>query len=179
MKEVLLTSEKFVKSVTSISENVAGQYLLPSIREAQETGLAGVLGDALMQTLKARLEDGSLEGFYRMLLDRAQYYLAYSAVVRICGKVAYKVGNMGVVKTSDEHVDNVTHDDLSKVMYYWQSMADKYCYDLQTWLLQNRGQFPELDENCCRRLRSNLTSAATCGLWLGGPRGRRIGGGCE
>ena len=30
--EILLTSEKFVKSVTSISDNLAGKYLLPAIR---------------------------------------------------------------------------------------------------------------------------------------------------
>ncbi|MCM1503400.1 MAG: hypothetical protein NC115_12170 [Bacteroidales bacterium] len=178
MQEVLLTSEKFVKSVTSISENVAGQYLLPSIREAQEMGLRGILGDTLTESLKTKVQTRTLDGLYQVLIDKIQYYLAYMAVVRVCGKVAYKVGNMGVVKTSDEHVENVTHDDLGKVIYYWQSMADKYCYDLQTWLLENREEFPELDEDRCRRMRANLTSAATCGIWLGGARGRRIRGGC-
>ena len=179
MQEVLLTSERFVKSVTSISENVAGQYLMPSIREAQDTGLAGILGERLMQALKDKVRGGNLDGYYRTLLDKAQYYLAYTAVVRICGKVAYKIGNMGVVKTSDERVENASPADLSRVMYYWQGMADKYCYELQTWILDNREHFPELDEGCCRKIKDRLTSAATCGIWLGGPRGRKLGGGCR
>lgn len=177
MAEVLFTSEKFVKSVTSISDNVAGQYLLPSIREAQEVGLRGILGSAMMERLRTMVSTGTAEGLYRELLDRSQYYLAYMAIVRLCGKVMYKIGNMGVVRTSDERVDPVGQDDLSKVVYYWQGMADHYAYDLQTWLLENRKDLPELDENCCRRLRGNLTSAATCGIWLGGPRGKGKRGG--
>ena len=35
MAEILLTSEAFVKSVTNVSDNLAGKYILPSIREAQ------------------------------------------------------------------------------------------------------------------------------------------------
>ena len=35
MKVQLITSESFVKAVTSISDNIAGKYLLPSITELQ------------------------------------------------------------------------------------------------------------------------------------------------
>ena len=45
MAEILLTSETFVKSVTNVSDNLAGKYILPSIREAQEQGLKSILGD--------------------------------------------------------------------------------------------------------------------------------------
>ena len=39
MAEILLSSEAFVKTVTSISDNLSGKYILPSLREAQEIGL--------------------------------------------------------------------------------------------------------------------------------------------
>lgn len=178
MTEVLLTSETFVKSVTSISDNVAGKYLRPSMLEAQEQGLRGIIGDSLMRKLKSLVSDGGIEdesnSMYKELLDRAQYYLAYSSVVECAMKVSYKVGNFGVGKSSDENLQVASQDEIAKLRYYYQSKADGCCLQLQQWLLDNRDSFPELDGRQCGRMESNLHSAATCGIWLGGPRGRRL-----
>lgn len=178
MTEVLLTSETFVKSVTSISENMAGRFLRPSMLEAQEQGLRGIVGDAMMSKLKALVSDGSIADdgsrMYKELLDRAQYYLAYSSVAECAMKASYKTGNFGVGKSSDENLQLATQDEIAKQRYYYQAKADGCCLRLQRWLLDNRGSFPELDEGCCGRMESNLMSAATCGIWLGGPRGRRL-----
>jgi len=38
--------------------------------------------------------------------------------------------------------------------------------------MDNRSSFPELNECDCRRIESNLYSAATCGIFLGGVRGK-------
>lgn len=52
MAEILLSSEAFVKSVTSVSDNLSGKYILPSLREAQEIGLKSILGDSLFAKLR-------------------------------------------------------------------------------------------------------------------------------
>ena len=87
MAEILLSSEKFVKSVTSVSDNIAGKYILPSLREAQEQGLKGILGDALLAKLKSLVADKEIDkesnAAYKVLLDHCQYYLAYTAIVEI------------------------------------------------------------------------------------------------
>lgn len=186
--EILLTSEKFVKSVTNISDNVAGKFLLPSIREAQEQGLRGIVGDCLLTALKGMVADGVFQQDplpldaepYRDLLDRAQYYLAYKAVAELLNKVSYKVGNFGVAKSNDENLAVVTQDEIAKQIYYYQSKADGCCRSLQRWILQNLAAFPELRDCDCAAMRANLTSSATCGIFLGGPRGRKLpgGGGC-
>ena len=93
MAESLLTSEKFVKGVSSISDNLAGKYLLPSIREAQDVKFRGIVGDTLLAKLKALVGDGSIEqeanALYKTLLDRAQYFIAYSAIVEVAVKVTF------------------------------------------------------------------------------------------
>ena len=61
MAEILLSSEAFVKSVTSASDNLSGKYILPSLREAQEIGLRGILGDDLLAKLKDLIKNGTLE----------------------------------------------------------------------------------------------------------------------
>ena len=77
MAEVLLTSESFVKSVSSLSDNVYGKYLLPSIREAQETSLRSILGDSLTDRLKKESQrKDEAENKYLDLIDKLHHYLA-------------------------------------------------------------------------------------------------------
>ena len=177
MAEIILTSEKFVKSVTSVSDNIAGKYILPSLREAQEQGLKGILGDALLAKLKSLVANKEIDlesnAAYKILLDRCQYYLAYAAIVEVTNKVSYKIGNFGVAKSSDENLQVASQDEIGKMQYYYQSKADAHCLDLQNFLLQNRSDYPELTENCCHNIESNLHSAASCGIFLGGERGKR------
>ena len=183
MAEYLLTSETFVKSVSSISDNLAGKYVLPSIREAQEVSLKSILGSCLLNKLKDLGLAGELNlpenAQYKDLVDRCQYYLAYTAIVEITNKVSYKIGNFGVTKSQDENLSVVTQDEIGKMQYYYQSKADFCALELQQWLLDNKSYLPELNECTCQKIRSNLYSAATCGLWLGGPRGKIVRNDCK
>jgi hypothetical protein len=176
MAEILLSSESFVKSVTSVSDNLSGKYILPSLREAQEIGLRGILGDSLLSKLKTLVKGGQIDDsvnvHYKELIDRCQYYLAYATIVEVTNKTTFKVGNFGVAKSSDENMQVATQDEVAKMQYYYQTKVDACCYDLQSWLIENRVSFPELNDCDCRRISSNLYSAATCGIFLGGRRGK-------
>lgn len=173
MAEILLTSETFVKSVTNVSDNLAGKYILPSIREAQEQGLKSILGDCLLSKVKHLFNTDSLEGIYKELVDHCQYYLAYAAIVEVTNKVSFKIGNFGVAKSTDDNLQVASYDEIVKMQYYYQTKVDAYCLELQQWLLQNRESIPELTDCHCRKLSSNLHSAASCGIFLGGARGKR------
>lgn len=179
MAEILLSSEKFIKEVTSISDNLAGKFILPSLREAQEIKLKGILGSCLLKRLKDLMREGLLEeeeyGAYKELVDECQYFLAYSTICEVLNKVSYKVSNMGVTKTSDENVQNATPEEIGKMLYYYQSKADSCAFTLQSFLLNNRRAYPELHDCDCNRIHANLHSAASCGIFLGGPRGKRLG----
>ena len=178
MAEILLSSEAFVKRVTSASDNLSGKYILPSLREAQEIGLRGILGDDLLAKLKALVKSETLEsesgGVYKTLVDHCQYYLAYMTIVEVTNKVSYKVGNFGVTKTQDENLQVASQDEIAKMQYYYQSKADACCLDLQNFLLEHRKDYPELTECACHKIESNLHSAASCGIFLGGNRGKRL-----
>lgn len=176
MAGILLSSESFVKSVTSVSDNLSGKYILPSLREAQEVGLKGIIGDALLAKLKNLVLDKSVNNpeneRYKELIDRCQYYLAYVTIVEVTNKTSFKIGNFGVSKSTDENMQVATQDEIAKMQYYYQSKADACCLDLQNWLMENKTSFPELNECDCRRIQSNLHSASTCGIFLGGARGK-------
>ena len=176
--EILLTSETFVKSVSSVSDNLAGKYLRPSIREAQDIQFRRVVGDTMLAKLKALVADGSIEqegnAAYKELLDRAQYVIAYYAIVEVCQKVSFKVANAGVVKTGDENIQQADRIDFSAVREYYQAKGDSAVRDLQDYLLNNWTSYPELTEGDYHRIHATLYSAASCGVFLGGARGKRL-----
>lgn len=172
MAEVLLCSETFVKQVSSISDNVAGKYIRPSILEAQEIGLKSIVGSCLLEHLKNLQAEDQLTGQYKELVDRAQYFLTYTAIVELTMKTSLKISNFGVTRTDDENATVASFDEICKLQYYYQSKADFCKLELQQWILENRALFPELKDCDCNKIRANLYSAASCGLWLGGPRAK-------
>lgn len=174
MAEILFSSEKFIKDVTNISDNLAGKFILPSLREAQDIKLQGILGSCLYNRLKEMIRNGELVSYpkYKDLIDHCQYFLAYSTIVEVLGKVTYKIGNFGLAKSNDENLSVASAEELHQQEFYYQSKADSYCLELQRWILDNRSDYPELTDCQCKKMESNLYSAATCGVWLGGRRGK-------
>ena len=178
MAEILLTSEKFVKSVTNISDNLEGKYLQAGIREAGDIYLENILGSSLLSALKAMVADRSIQApanaAYKQLLDVAQYFLAYTSIVQAMQFADYKIGNAGVVKTPDQNVVTATDEERDRKVEFYQAKADAYAFRLQKHVLNNSELFPELDACACEAIRSNLYSAATSGIFLGGARGKVI-----
>jgi len=180
--EILLTSARSVKDKTSISDNLAGKFLLPAIREVQETRFRQVTGGCLLDRLKELVQDGDIttEGFeaYRELLSRAQYFLAYAAAAECCVKASYKLSNAGISRTTDENLQAATFNEVAQMRDYYTYKADSACRELQRWMRANRASFPEL--NGCGCDGPNLGSSASCPIYLGGARGKILpgGGGC-
>lgn len=175
--EILLSSEAFIKSVTNISDNLSGKYILPSLREAQEVSLKNIIGEALLEKLKSLVAAQTIESeenlMYKYLINKCQYYLAYMTIVELVNKVTYKIGNAGVVKATDENMTIASQAEVIAQKEYYQGKADFYCYELQNYLLSHSADFPELDDCSCRKIHATLHSAASCGIFLGGARGKR------
>ena len=177
MVTVLLTSEKLVKEIACISDNIAGEYIQSGIVEAQEIQLKSIMGPALLEKVKSLIKDKDIDKpeneMYNELVEKCQYYLAYTCLAALTYKTTFKITNFGVAKSSDENLQVPSFDDVAKVRDYYQSKADFFCIEIQTFLIQNRRSFPELTENRCNRIHANLYSAATCGIFLGGAFGKR------
>lgn len=175
----LLTSEDFVKSQTNVSDNLSGKYLLGAIREAQDVALRGIIGSCLLETLEEQVEEGTLAGDYKELVDRAQYFLAYTALANVAMTCSYKLTNFGVAKSNDENLTVATMDEIIAQQGFYQAKADARCYELQTWIIENRDSFAELDDCTCNRMRAHLYASATSNVWLGGVRGKSVRPSCK
>ena len=174
--EILLISETFIKNILNISDNTAGKFILPSIREAQNIALREVLGGCLLDRLCELVAAGTLadEGneTYAALVEELQYFLGYSAVVELIPRVSYKIGNFGMAKSNDEHLYNASDGEIDRQIFFYQSKADAYRDRLQRWLLDNRSGLPELSACSCEAMQAHLDDSASCGIFLGGARGK-------
>lgn len=172
MTVTLLFQEDFVKGLLPLSENVGGGYLRTAMFEAQEVDLKGITGACLLDRLKAVAEAGTLEpSIYTTAIDKCLFYLAYRTLVRLIPKVSFKVASAGTYQVEDERTQPLTAAMVNSLVDEYTNSADFFAYELQGWLLENKADLPELCGCDCERLRSNLLSAASCGIWLGGPRG--------
>lgn len=181
MSKVLLTSEDYIKTNSNLNDNVWGDYLLPAIRSAQEIGLQQILGSCLYNTLVGKVDDGSIAetenvAYKTLLDDYIQDYMMYQVITDLIPIIGVKLANIGVVISNDEHVQNLTEAERNNLKQYYQYKADWYCRRLQEFILENKNAFKELDECQCSKIKANLDSAASTGLFLGGFRGRKIMG---
>ena len=176
--DVLLISEDYIKSVTNVSYNIAGDYLLPSIKLAQDINLESTIGTQLLQKLQKLVYDNDISNqdnsMYKLLLDNyIQPYLAYCTIKHLAPTVAYKLVNQGVVRTEDEKSYNVTSNEVDKTADFYNHIANTYKKRLQLFLIANYNDFPELlNWKSISDIRANLYSSAGCNVNLGGPRSK-------
>ena len=178
--DVLLISEDYIKSTTNISDNIANDYLLPSIKLAQDIDLESTIGTQLLEKLQELVYDNDISNqdseMYKLLLDKyIQPYLAYATIQHLAPTVAYKIVNQGIVRTEDEKSYNVTSNEVDKVMDYYSHIANTFKKRLQLFLIANYNEFPELlNWKSIADIRANLYSAGGCNVNLGGARGKYI-----
>ena len=174
-RDILLCSEDVIKTYSNISDNIAGDYLLPAINIAQRSGLEGIIGTALVNKIQCLIGEGEIEmgenKHYKELLDEyITDYLVYSSIVELIPIVSFKINNVGAARTEEEKTSSVTFDEVFKLKDYYEDKADYFAYRLQKYLVDNYNDFPELNDNTISNIHSNIRSAAGCSIWLGGER---------
>ena len=182
MANVLITNSKYIKSITNISDNVQDKYLFPSINEAQEIDLKGILGEGLLNKIKDLVADGSINddenAVYKDLLIKSQIFIAYDVVSKLCVITSYKIDNVGVYHSNDENVSYASMDEIRNMQQYYEDKRDFFRLEIVNFCLDNRNNLSELSECQCHKIKSNLYSVESCGIVLGGARGKRVRNNC-
>lgn len=175
MRNILILSEDYLKTNSGLNENVFGKTILPAIREAQDIELQTIIGESLYNAILDKISTNTLVDAYKTLVDDyCRPYVMYMTLAGLVDGLANKMGNIGVVRSRDEYVDNLSDDERDRVFHSYVYKADFYGRRLQEFLLNNRQEFPELDDCACESIKAHLNSAASTGLWLGGLRGKKI-----
>ena len=173
MTNILLISEDYIKTHSGLNENIWGNYLTPSIREAQDIKLQSILGTNLYKSILKQIEDDTLGIKYQELIDDyIQIYLMYQTITELIPLLSVKLSNFGLVLSNDEHLVNINADEKELLRSYYENKADFYGRRLQEFLIENYNKFHELKESDCNRIKENLYSSTSTGLWLGGLRAK-------
>lgn len=178
MTNILFVSEDYVKSNSNLNDNMFGKNLLPAMREAQDVYLQQIIGSTLYNKLIDMIDQETIgeteNALYKDLLDnQIRPYLLYQTLVQLLPVINAKLVNFGTSQSNDEHIVNLSQGDVAVLTGHYQAMADFYCRRLQEYILNNCDSL-SIDTCTCEGIRASLNSAATCGIWLGGSRGRII-----
>lgn len=178
-KNVLLTSENYIKSVSNISDNMAGKYLLPTVQIVQDIRLKEIIGKCLLEHLQMLVGTGEISQeenvWYKTLLDDyIRPYITHQTLVEIVDIVANKITNAGLVQVTDEHLTQSYTSDRNNLKEHYQRIADSYKGMMREFLYKYRSNFPEMDTCACESIASQLSGNYTGGLYLDGMRGRVI-----
>ena len=106
-RNVLLCNEDYIKTFTSISDNVSGDYLEPAIYFAQKQALEECIGTVLVRKLQTLVGTGEIDDMdnmpYKVLLDDyIQDFLAFQAVSEVVVNTSFKINNLGANRTEDD-----------------------------------------------------------------------------
>ena len=175
---ILFTNSQYLKSISPIDSNVSDKNILPAIKQAQLMEVKPTIGEGLYNKLEELIKEKTLGEdsniAYKDLLDRLQDFLAYATICRLIPIVSYKIGNMGLSRAHDENLEYSSYNENVQVISHFEHLRDQARLEIQNFILNNRTAYPELNECSCRKIQANLWSANSCGLVLGGPRGRVI-----
>ncbi len=177
---ILLTSTEYIKSHSGLNDNTFDKMIVPALERAQDIELTEVLGECLVESLKAKVNDGSITEpenvSYKALLDKyIQPFLTYTTLANVTLELGQVMGNGGMDTITDEHRQSLTFDERGQIKDYWTHHADAYRLKMQVFLKENYSVFPEL-AGCSCYGGPELNSAATTTIWLGGVRGKIIPG---
>lgn len=182
--EIFLIDADFVRNNSNVSNNIQDKFLLAAIRETQDMDFQTLTGQKLYEKLKNLVYQHAVEksewsenDIYKQILEIAKYYLVYNVLARTVVISSIKLDNIGANMNNDEHVQNLSMNEVFKMEAYYKNKADFYGKRLQDFLHENFNKIPELKGNSEFEIQPNLNNiGSNSGFWLGGARGKSCRG---
>lgn len=141
---VLLIDEEFIKQNSTISDNMDSAYITPSILDAQLSGLQPLIGTNLYDKLCSDVENHTLNGDYKILVDDyISMYLLYQVIANMTIDNFQRQHNAGSVQYTDTNYNQMYLNDVKYMEGHWQRKAEFYAQRVTDYLHANHSKFPE------------------------------------
>lgn len=149
---ILLISEKTLKSVGLINDNVDNCYLQPAQVLAQEIGLQEIIGTKLLNKIKNLVQTGEINNEenanYKTLLDDyCTDFLIWQTTAELQIPISMKTANSGSVQNNDDHKNANIIENIQYMKEYYQDKARFFAKRLSDYLLVNANKYPEWPGN--------------------------------
>lgn len=152
MERVYLISCDYLKSHTTINNNVDNNLLNSAIWEAQSIHIQQTIGTRLYDKLIKLVKTGDIHNpnfsWYKLLLeDYIMDAVAYWAFYECLPYVRFKVVNKGVESQYSEWSSNTDSQELNRLQEAIGNKAEFYTRRLSDFILENRQYYPEYLQN--------------------------------
>ena len=143
---IFIVSENYVLDQTLLDRNLLSQNLKPALILAQKVNLTEVLGDKLVDKIYLEIQNGTLSGDYKKLVDDylvdvVTYWSLYYSVTNLLSKF----GNRGLQQESSE---NSSSSDLSvyrTLKSEYKDLSEYFSQRANKWVFKNRNLFAEYE----------------------------------
>ena len=189
-RNTLLISAKELKNAnTLISANLDDNYLSATIVTCQEVYLEQITGTALYHRLQElvynqitnapdALNDPENEDYKILLEDMIKPFLKARTLVDVLYNAAFKIRNMGVMKSSDTNLQNADMSDIKYLEKQYLTYVAEYEQRLSKYLCANQDKFEELEADVPSYFDQPSLGkeyANDGGLWLGSKKKKSCG----
>lgn len=137
-KNILLVSDTMIKEKTALHGNVDPKLLYPDIKVAQDMYIHPLLGSELYDKIQSDIENGTVSGDYKTLLD--EYVvdcLIYYVLADLPTTISFQFWNKGVIRKQGESTELPSMSDLVDISNKYRIRAEFYGNRLTKYLKEN------------------------------------------
>jgi hypothetical protein len=160
MNIIQFIDSNYVKLRCNINENVNSKLIDRVIVESQEMDILPLLGEILYDRLKDDIDNDTLAGVYKVLLETyVAPVLAYRVYQRLIYSLGFKIAEGNVYRSESENGSAVTNTELSMLSRNAAKIAETYSDRLVKFLCNRTSEIPEyleFDQDKVGRYRNNI-----------------------
>lgn len=144
-KNVLMISVKMLKERTAVHDNIDEKLIYPEIKAVQDLYMLPLLGTALFNKIISDIDNGTLTGSYKSLVDD---YLIDTLCNYVISELplglTYQFWNKGVAAKTTDNSNQPSMSELFDVAKKYKNRAEEYAQRARLYLRQNSPTlFPE------------------------------------
>jgi hypothetical protein len=149
MTNVQLISEAKIRQYTDMNDNVDSKLIVNAIREAQDIELQRILGTLLYNKIIDDVQNSTLTGAYKTLVDDyVQNFLLYAVYYVTLEAIYLRPRNNGLlIPNGGENSDSADRSMYNVKRQSVKNKSEFYAEKLSQYLIENQGTFPELGQN--------------------------------
>lgn len=149
MTNVQLISEAKIRQYTDMNDNVDSKLIVNAIREAQDIELQRILGTLLYNKVIDEVQNSTLSGVYKTLVDEyVQNFLLYAVYYNTLEAIYLRPRNNGLlVPNGGENSDAADRSMYNVKRQSVKNKSEFYAEKLSQYLIENQNNYPELGQN--------------------------------
>lgn len=144
-KNTLLIMPKIIKDRSGVHTNIDDKLLYPEIKAAQDMYILPLLGSSLFNKLQNDIENDSLTGDYKDLMDD---YIIDALINYVLAELpdglSNQFWNRGLSRKAGDDLQPLSMTEMYNVVSKYRNRAEHYAKRCRMYLIQNgTAKFPE------------------------------------